>query len=61
VIAGARNAKQFRDSCGASGWHLSGEQMERLNKASYLPPRYPLSMEGNAAARRDAAIKMPSL
>lgn len=61
VIAGARNADQFKDSCGASGWSLSGEQMKRLDDASEVPPRYPLSMEGGADDRRDAAIDMPSL
>ena len=61
VIAGARTADQFRNSCGASGWQLSAEQNARLREVSYVPPRYPLSMEGGADQRRDAAIKMPSL
>ena len=61
VIAGARRPEQFKDSCGASGWSLSDDQMKRLDKASQLPARYPYSMEGGSDARRDAAIDMPSL
>lgn len=61
AIAGARTAAQFRDSCGASGWHLPEELQARLSEVSYLPPRYPISMEAGTDASRIAAIKMPSL
>ena len=61
VIAGARTAEQFRDNCGASGWRLEGEPLERLTRVSHLPDRYPEVMEKNADARRWQAIKMPSL
>jgi aryl-alcohol dehydrogenase-like predicted oxidoreductase len=61
VIAGARTAEQFRDSCGASGWRLEGQPLERLNAVSALAPRYPISMEAGSDDRRWAAIDMPSL
>ena len=61
VIAGARRPDQFRDSCGASGWCLDDAQMDRLNAASEIPPRYPYSMEAGSGQRRDAAIDMPSV
>ncbi|NJN82124.1 MAG: aldo/keto reductase [Caldilineaceae bacterium] len=61
TIVGARTAEQFRGSLGASGWRLEGEALERLNKVSYLPERYPETMEKNMHERRNSAVKMPSL
>lgn len=61
MIAGARTAEQFRQSCGASGWRLEGEPLQRLTDVSRLAPRYPESMEAASDARRAAAIKMPSV
>jgi len=61
VIAGARSAEQFKDSCGASGWSLSNEQMERLCAASEPQLSYPAAMELMADVNRDKAIDMPSL
>ncbi|MFH1085723.1 MAG: aldo/keto reductase [Chloroflexota bacterium] len=61
VIAGARTAEQFHDNCGASGWRLQSEPLERLTRVSRLPDRYPEVMEKNMDERRWRAIKMPSL
>jgi len=61
VIAGVRNTQQLRDNLGAAGWHLEGDPLERLNKVSWLPPRYPESFEYNVHERREKAINMPSL
>lgn len=61
AIVGARTVEQFRDSLGATGWQLDGEPLERLNSVSFLPHRYPRSMEENMHERRNSAIKMPSL
>lgn len=61
VVAGARTAEQFRESCLASGWRLGEEPLQRLTAVSRLPDRYPESIEKGADERRAAAIKMPSL
>jgi len=60
VIAGVRTADQLNDNLGATGWKLSGEWLEKLNKVSHLPVRYPESFEWNVHERRDNAIKIPS-
>lgn len=61
AIVGARTVDQLRDSLGAIGWRLEGERLDRLNEVSFLPPRYPLSMEANMHERRNSAVDMPSL
>ncbi len=61
AIVGARTAEQFRESLMASGWRLEGEPLERLSKVSYLPERYPYSVNKGADERRWKAIRMPSL
>jgi len=61
AIVGARTANQLKENLGATGWHLEGEMLERLNEVSRLPDRYPESMEKNIRERREKAVKMPSL
>lgn len=61
VISGVRNSQQLRDNLGAAGWRLEGNPLERLNKVSWLPPRYPQSFEQNMHERRNSAIDMPRL
>jgi aryl-alcohol dehydrogenase-like predicted oxidoreductase len=61
AIVGARTVRQAQDNLLASTWKLPDEALERLNSVSYLPPRYPASMEFNMHERRDNAVKMPSL
>jgi aryl-alcohol dehydrogenase-like predicted oxidoreductase len=61
VIVGARTLAQLRDNLGAAGWRLEGEALQRLNDVSYLPDRYPESMEKPMRQRRDDALRMPTL
>lgn len=60
AIIGARTAQQAEDNLRAGGWTLPPEALERLNKVSQQPDRYPLSMEHNMHERRNSAINMPS-
>jgi hypothetical protein len=48
---------QLRDNLGASGWRLEGEALDRLNRVSHLPDRYPESMEKNMSERRAQAVR----
>jgi aryl-alcohol dehydrogenase-like predicted oxidoreductase len=41
VLIGARDEKQLRQNLGAVGWHLSTEQVARLDAASAVTPPYP--------------------
>ncbi len=41
IIIGARNEEQLLQNLGATGWKLSREQVQQLDKASELPPTYP--------------------
>ena len=41
VIIGARNEAQLIEDLGAVGWHLSAEQVARLDAVSTLTPSYP--------------------
>jgi aryl-alcohol dehydrogenase-like predicted oxidoreductase len=61
TIVGARNAQQFRESLGASGWKLDAAHQEGLGRVSSLPDRYPRSMSKGSDERRWRAINMPSL
>ncbi|MFN8444107.1 MAG: aldo/keto reductase [Caldilineaceae bacterium] len=61
AIIGARTVEQALDNMLAGGWKLPNEAIERLNKVSALPARYPRSMEENMHERRNTAVKMPSL
>lgn len=61
VITGVRTTEHLRDNVGASGWRLEGEPLERLNRVSELPDRYPKSFEKNMAQRRAQGMDMPSL
>ena len=56
AIIGARNLEQAQDNFGAGGWTLPDDALERLNTVSYLPPRYPTSMESNMHERRNNAV-----
>lgn len=60
IIIGARTLDQFADNLKADSFRLEGEQLERLNRVSHLPDRYPESMEKNMHQRRDDAVSMPS-
>lgn len=41
LVVGARNEEQLKQNLGAVGWNLTREQVERLDKASEMPPIYP--------------------
>jgi aryl-alcohol dehydrogenase-like predicted oxidoreductase len=41
IIFGARNEQQLKENLGAVGWNLSREHVQRLDKASEVPPIYP--------------------
>jgi aryl-alcohol dehydrogenase-like predicted oxidoreductase len=41
IIIGARNEEQLKQNLGAVGWHLTPEQVKRLDKVSETPPIYP--------------------
>ncbi len=56
AIIGARTAGQLADSLAATGFSLPAEALNRLDRVSALPPRYPRSMEDGMAARRDEAM-----
>ncbi len=60
IIVGARTLDQFVNNLPAASFQLEGEQLERLNRVSHLPDRYPESMEKNMHQRRDEAVSMPS-
>jgi len=53
---GARNAGQIAESLCAAGWRLPDAARERLDKVSFLPHRYPRSMEEKMEERRNSAM-----
>jgi aryl-alcohol dehydrogenase-like predicted oxidoreductase len=57
AIVGARNAAQIAETLQAATWRLPDAARERLDAVSFLPHRYPRSMEEGMAERRNAAIK----
>jgi aryl-alcohol dehydrogenase-like predicted oxidoreductase len=61
AIIGARTYAQANDNLRASGWKIPADALEKLNKVSELPARYPRSMEANMHERRNNAVKMPAL
>jgi aryl-alcohol dehydrogenase-like predicted oxidoreductase len=61
AIVGARTAAQLRDNLGAGSFQLPAEAHQKLSAVSYLPHRYPESMQEGMVARRNQAVKMPSL
>ncbi len=51
-IIGVRSMKHLEDNLGASGWALTPEQMEQLNRVSERPLYYPHSMIAGFAPPR---------
>ncbi|GAB3959504.1 aldo/keto reductase [Spirosoma harenae] len=41
IIIGARNEEQLKQNLEAVGWHLTIDQMKKLDSASEVPPIYP--------------------
>ncbi|HTR84054.1 MAG TPA: aldo/keto reductase [Reyranella sp.] len=61
AIVGARNAEQLGDTLKAGGWRLPTEALDRLNKVSARPWRYPRAFEETMPERRSSAVKMPGM
>jgi len=61
AIVGARTTEQLGDTLKAAGWRLPAETLDRLNKVSAQPPRYPRGIEETMPERRSAALKMPGM
>jgi len=59
AIVGARNAEQLRETLGAGGWRLPDAALDKLDKVSRQPHRYPRSFEDPMPERRNSAVKMP--
>ncbi len=59
AIVGARNADQLQDTLRSGGWRLPGEALEKLNKVSAQPHKYPRAFEDPMPGRREQAVKMP--
>jgi aryl-alcohol dehydrogenase-like predicted oxidoreductase len=61
AIVGARNTEQLKDTLAAGSWRLPPEALEKLNKVSAQPSRYPRAFEDPMPARRNSAVKMPGM
>jgi aryl-alcohol dehydrogenase-like predicted oxidoreductase len=61
AIVGARNAEQLTDTLASGGWRLPMEALEKLNKVSAQPTRYPRAFEDPMPERRRSALKMPGM
>jgi aryl-alcohol dehydrogenase-like predicted oxidoreductase len=61
AIVGARNAEQLGETLKAGGWRLPAESLDRLNKVSARPWRYPRAFEDPMPERRSSAVKMPGM
>jgi len=55
VIIGARNEEQLKQNLGAIGWHLTSEQVAKLDAASKITPAYPYWHQRGSAAERNPA------
>ncbi len=61
AIVGARNAEQLKDTLAAGGWRLPKDALDKLNKVSAQPNRYPRAFEDPMPGRRSQALKMPGM
>ncbi|MFI5002658.1 MAG: aldo/keto reductase [Reyranellales bacterium] len=61
AIVGARNAEQLGETLKAGGWRLPQAALEKLNKVSAQPHRYPRAFEEPMPERRSSAVKMPGM
>ena len=61
AIVGARNAEQLKETLQAGGWRLPEPVLEKLNKVSAQPHKYPRAFEDPMPARREQAVKMPGM
>ena len=61
AIVGARNAEQLEETLMVGSWKLPATAIEKLNKVSAQPHRYPRAFEDPMRERRDSAVKMPGM
>ncbi len=59
AIVGARHVEQLRETLAAGGWRLPAGALEKLDKVSKQPHRYPRAFEDPMPERRNSAVKMP--
>lgn len=59
AIVGARHVEQLRETLAAGGWRLPQAALEKLDKVSKQPHRYPRAFEDPMPERRNSAVKMP--
>lgn len=57
VVIGARNEAQLKDNLGAVGWSLTPKQIERIDKASEVPPIYPYWHQRGYQERNPLPVK----
>jgi aryl-alcohol dehydrogenase-like predicted oxidoreductase len=61
AIVGARNAEQLGETLKAGGWRLPETALQKLDKVSAQPHRYPRAFEDPMPERRNSAVKMPGM
>ena len=59
AIVGARHVEQLRETLAAGGWRLPAAALDKLDKVSRQPHRYPRAFEEPMPERRNSAVKMP--
>ena len=57
VIIGARNEEQLKQNLGAVGWHLTPDQVAKLDKASEVTMAYPYWHQRGFPERNPFAVK----
>ena len=55
------STEQLGETLKAGGWRLPKEALDKLNKISARPWRYPRAFEEPMPERRAAAVKMPGM
>lgn len=61
AIVGARNAEQLKETLAAGGWRLPRAALEKLDRVSAQPHKYPRAFEDPMPGRREQAVKMPGM
>jgi aryl-alcohol dehydrogenase-like predicted oxidoreductase len=56
VIIGARDEVQLQENLGAVGWHLTADQVKRLDEASAFTPSYPYWHQRGFAERNPPPV-----
>ncbi len=61
IVIGARNEEQLRQNLGAVGWHLTPDQVARLDAASDKTPIYPYWHQRQFEERNPLPVPVPAL